>query len=111
MTARKTPGKTLVTALTRSLQPGTEWDETERSTLATIEIAADRLDALRKVCDKAIADPESSPTSIATLASEVRRLEVSIHGLIKSLDPGMVQAKSMRHVHAANARWHRGSAV
>jgi hypothetical protein len=72
-------------------------------------VATDRLAALRKVCDKAIADPESSATQIASLASEVRRLELSIHTLTKSLDPRYETAKSLRHVAAANQRWHPNS--
>jgi hypothetical protein len=87
-----------------------EWDERELTTLDTIEVAVDRLDALRKRCDAVIADPESSATAIATLASEVRRLEGSVHVLIKSLDPRNETAKSLCHVAAANARWHPGGA-
>jgi hypothetical protein len=90
------------------LGPGVEWDERELATLDLIEVATDRLAALRTVCDKAIADPKASAHQIATLASEVRRLELSIHTLTKSLDPRNETAKSLRHVAAANARWHPG---
>ena len=71
-------------------------------------MATDRLAVLRTVCDKAIADPESPAHQIAALASEVRHLESHIHTLTKSLDPHNETAKSLRHVAAANARWHPG---
>ena len=60
--------------------------------------------------DAALDDPESSAAALAALANAVRCLEVSMHGLIKSLDPTMeVQAKSMKHQYAANKRWHRSA--
>ena len=73
-----------------------------------IEVATDRLVALRRVCDAAIADPSSSATQVASLAAEVRRTELSVHTLVKSLDPRNETAKSLRHVAAANQRWHPG---
>jgi hypothetical protein len=100
----ETPGQTLVAALSRQLPPQMEWDESELATLDLIEVATDRLAALRTVCDKAIADPESSATQIASLASEVRRTELAIHTLAKSLDPHNETAKSLRHVAAARSR-------
>jgi hypothetical protein len=104
-----TPGRRLVVSLDKLLPEGCEWDERERAALDSVESMADRLASLRLRCDKVLADPDVSPTSIATLSSEVRRLEVSLHQLIASLKPDpATEAKSARHVAAANARWSRG---
>ncbi|HTH87331.1 hypothetical protein [Mycobacterium sp.] len=82
----------------------------ERVTLGRIEVLADRLDALGKRADAAIADPDTSASKVSMLANVARQYEVSMHALIKSLDPTMeVQAKSARHRDAAMKRWH-GSA-
>ena len=106
MTTRKTPGQGLIDDLDAALPRGVEWTRIERTTLASIEVMANRLDALRRRVDKAIADPEATPQQIALLANAARQLEVSMHQLIKTLDPEMVQAKSARHQHAAMTRWH-----
>jgi hypothetical protein len=103
-----TPGQAIRASLDRSLLPQMEWDESELATLDLIEVATDRLVALRRVCDAAIADPSSSATQVASLAAEVRRTELSVHTLVKSLDPRNETAKSLRHVAAANQRWHPG---
>jgi hypothetical protein len=82
----------------------------ERVTLGRIEVLADRLDALGKRADAAIADPDTSASKVSMLANVARQYEVSMHALIKSLDPTMeVQAKSARHRDTAMKRWH-GSA-
>lgn len=85
-----------------------EWDERVLATLDLIEVATDRLAVLRTVCDRAIADAESPAHQIASLASDVRRTESHVHTLTKSLDPRNEVAKSLRHVAAANQRWHPG---
>jgi hypothetical protein len=104
---KKTPGQALVAELNAALPPGVEWTKIERTTIASIEVMADRLAALRRRADAAIANPEASAQQIALLANSARQLEVSMHGLIKSLDPDMVvMAKSVKHQHAANVRWH-----
>ena len=41
------------------------------------------------------------------VAAEIRMNEANIQKWTATLDPGMDTAKSMRHVAAANARWHR----
>ena len=47
---------------------------------------------------------------VTELAAEIRQCETTIAKMIGSLDPDMTRAKSARHQHAANARWHRGAA-
>ena len=107
MTTKKTPGQTLVAELDSALPPGVEWTKIERTTLASIEVMADRLAALRKRCDAAIADPDMPGHQVVVLANATRLLEVSMHQLIKSLDPEMVvTAKSVQHRNAAMKRWH-----
>ncbi len=107
MTAQKTPGQALIAQLNAALAPGTEWTSVEKTTLASVEVMANRLAALRKRADAAIADPDATAQQISQLAGVVRQTEVSMHSLIKSLDPNMeVQAKSARHQHAAMVRWH-----
>jgi len=102
MTARKTPGRRLIDELNSALPPCVVWTRIEHTTIATIEVMADRLAVLRRRTDTALADPETPPAQVAVLANATRCLEVSMHGLIKSLDPEMVgQAKSVRHQHAA----------
>lgn len=111
MAPRKTPGRRLIDDLDKALPPGITWTQIERTTLASIEVMANRLHALRRRTNALIADPEASPAAIAAMANAVRCLEVSMHGLIKTLDPEMalVQAKSVRHQAAANVRWHGAS--
>ena len=110
MTTQETPGQEVRAALNRTLGPGMQWDESELLTLASIENAADRLAEFRARFDAAAADPKASPSRLATLFGECRLLEGAIAKWAASLDPNDNQAKSMRHVHAANARWHRGGA-
>ena len=105
----KTPGQTLVETLSKQLGPHMAWTEAEQVTLANIEAAADRLAVFRKRFDARAADPKTSPSALATLSGECRLLETAITRWSTSLDPENVQAKSLRHVHAANSRWHRTS--
>jgi hypothetical protein len=85
------------------------WDEAELVTLGMIEAAADRLAVLRSKFDAAAANPDTSASALASLAAECRLLEGTIARWAASLDPHNDTAKSMRHVAAANARWHRAS--
>ena len=55
----------------------------------------------------AVADLD--PARLATLSGECRLLEGAITKWTATLDPQNETAKSMRHVHAANARWSRNS--
>lgn len=110
MSTQKAPGQALVAELDAALPPGVEWTKVERTTLASVEVMADRLAALRQRADAALADPGTPAAQVAVLANATRQLEVSMHTLIKSLDPDMlVTAKSARHQHAANVRWHGAS--
>ena len=86
-----------------------QWTEAEQATLAMIERAEDRRARSRRGSTCSAADPEASPSRLATLSGECRLLEGAIAKWILSLDPADSQAKSLRHVHAANARWHRNS--
>ena len=104
---RETAGKRLLRELDGALPVGIEWTPLERTMLASIEVMANGLAALRKLADAAIRDPQASAIRITMLANGVRQLEVSMHGLIKTLDPEMVaRPKSERHVLAAMSRWH-----
>ena len=110
MSTRETPGQAVVGALSRQLPPNMEWTEAELVTLEAIEKAADRLTVFRARFDAAAANPEASPTRLATLSGESRLLEGAIQKWVASLDPRNETAKSLRHVHAANQRWHPGGA-
>lgn len=79
-------------------------------TLGLIEAAADRIDALKALFEAETSRPSPSAHKAAMLAAELRQTEAGIAKLIASLDPNMEQAKSARHVAAANARWARRSA-
>jgi len=48
-----------------------------------------------------------STRRVTEVAAEIRMNEANIQKWTATLDPGMDTAKSMRHVAAANARWHR----
>ena len=108
MSSTKTAGQALRAELDKSLPPGVVWTKLELVTLSRIEVLADRLDALGRRADAAIADPDASASKVSMLANVARQYEVSMHAMIKTLDPTMETAKSMKHVHAANARWNRG---
>ena len=106
-----TSGKALVEALSKDLGPHMVWTSAEQVTLGLIESAADRRLIFDARFDAAAADPATLPYVLATLSKELRLLDGAIHRWIASLDPNDNQAKSLRHVHAANQRWHpnRGS--
>jgi hypothetical protein len=103
----ETPGQALRADLDRTLGAGMAWDETELVTLSSIEAAADRLAVFRARFEESAADPQSSPARLATLSGECRLLEGAIAKWTASLDPNNDTAKSLRHVAAANSRWHR----
>ena len=103
------PGKTLVERLSKQLATGMVWDESELVTLGMIEAAADRLAVMRDKFDAAVINPDVSPSGLASLSGECRLVEGTIVRWVESLDPHNDTAKSMRHVHAANSRWHRNS--
>lgn len=105
------PGKELVEELTAELGPHMVWTQIEKVTLSFIEHAADRRIPLAARLDKLMADPDTPPSHLAALSSELRLTDNTIHKWIATLDPNDNQAKSARHVHAANQRWHpnRGS--
>ena len=110
MSTKETPGQLLVAALSADLPPGFEWDAAEQATLDLICNAADRLAHFRMRFGKAAAELEPSPARLVALSGECRLLEGAIARWCGSLDPHDATAKSMRHVHAANARWHPGGA-
>ena len=109
MNKSKTPGQQVREALDRTLGAGMAWDEAELLTLAAIERAADRLAVFAARFDAAAAIPDASPSLLATLSGEMRLLDGAIQKWSATLDPQNNQAKSLRHVHAANSRWHRTS--
>jgi hypothetical protein len=105
-----TAGRRLVQVLDAGLAPNVEWDAGERVVLGLIEQSADRIEVLKSLLDAEMGKPEVAAHRVCELAAEIRQAEAAIAKMAKSLDPEMVQAKSARHVHAANARWHRGGA-
>jgi hypothetical protein len=107
MSAKRTPGQVLVEALTRELPQQLEFDESELATLDLISHAADRLDAVRRRFDARVVDPACSDSQLASLQTAIHQLEGDIFRGTKSLNLGAVQAKSLRHQHAANVRWSR----
>lgn len=84
----------------------------DRVVLRLIEESRDRVAVLSGLLDAEVAHPEPNAHRCCELAAEIRQLQAQIAKMIATgLDPRMeVQAKSMRHVHAANARWHPGGA-
>ena len=89
--------------LDEGLAPNVEWDAAERVVLTLIEQSADRIAVLKTLLDAEMAKPEVAAHRVCELAAEIRQAEAAIAKMAKSLDPEMVQAKSMRHVRAANA--------
>lgn len=110
MTARLSAGRRLRRTLDQTLAEGVEWDEREQITLGLLETAADRADSLTRVFNAEMAKPSPSPHRVSVLAAELRQTAAMVAKLTASLDPQMEQAKSARHVHAANQRWRRGPA-
>ena len=111
MTATKTPGQALREDLDAALPKGIVWDQLDLVTLATLEVMADRLAALRKRTDAALADPSTPAAQVAVLANTTRCLEVSMQQLIRTLDPSdsaATSTKSRQHQAAAMKRWHPG---
>ncbi len=107
-TVRNSAGKRLRRTLNATLQPETEWTESESITLDILEAAADRVAALHVLLDVEMVKEPVSTRRVTELAAEVRQHEAAIAKMVASLDPNMEQAKSQRHVAAAaNARWSR----
>jgi hypothetical protein len=107
VTTKRTPGQTLVDALERQLPDNMEWTASENATLDLVEHAADRLAVLRRRFDALARDAESR---LASLQTAIHQLEGDIFRWTKSLNRGVSQAKSVRHQHAANVRWHGATA-
>lgn len=107
-----TAGQRLVSMLDEGLPSGVVWTAEERCVLTLIEQAADRIAVLKTLLDVERARPEVVSHRVAELAAEIRQTEVVIAKMIATgLDPRMENtAKSMRHQHAANVRWHPGGA-
>jgi hypothetical protein len=83
------------------------WTAIEQVTLSFIEHAADRRILLARRLDKLLADPDTPPSHLAALSSEVRLTDNMIHKWTATLNPrGEVAAKSVRHQDAVNRRWH-----
>ncbi len=103
-------GRRLVQTLNEGLARNVEWDASERVVLTLIEDSADRAETLRTLLAAEMGKPEVAAHRVCELAGEIRQIQAQIAKMVASLDPEMVQAKSVRHVHAANARWHPGGA-
>jgi hypothetical protein len=76
-----------------------------------IERAEDRRAVFEARFNESAADPKSSPARLATLSGECRLLDGAIAKWTATLDPRNESAKSLKHVHAANQRWHRNSGL
>jgi hypothetical protein len=109
METQETAGQALVAALSKQLGPHMAWDENELATLKMIERTENRRAVFEARFEESAADPQASPSRLATLSGECRLLDGAIAKWVGMLDPHNDQAKSMRHVHAANARWSRNS--
>ena len=105
----KSPGQALRASLDETLPEGMVWTAQELSTLASIEDAADRLAALRARFRVLVADPTATESRLASLQAALHQLEGDLFRWINKLDPTEETAKSARHQHAANSRWHRAS--
>ncbi len=105
-----TAGQRLVQTLDEALAPNVEWDASERVVLTLIEDSADCVAVLETLLDAEAGRPELAAHRVCELAAEIRQLQAAIAKMVGTLDPVMEQAKSMRQVHAANARWHPGGA-
>ncbi|MGY4650585.1 hypothetical protein [Mycobacterium sp. URHB0021] len=112
MTAKESPGKRLVKALTSALPDSMEWTQVEGITLDAVEHAGNRLDALRKRFDVAARNPEVTENRLAVLSAEIRLLEDAINRWVRTLNPDGSQTKSVSapHQRAALSRWHGASA-
>ena len=104
-----TAGQRLVQILDEGLAPNVEWDAAERVVLTLVEQSADRTAVLQTLLDAEMAKPEVAGLRVCELAAEIRQAEAAIAKIAKSLNPEMVQAKSLRHMRAANVRWHGGA--
>jgi len=109
MRVSKTPGWRLVATLNATLAEGVECTEREQVVLGLIAETADRVAVLKRLFAAEVGNEQPSTRRVTELSAEVRQCETMIAKLVASLDPDMTKAKSARHVHAANARWHRGA--
>jgi hypothetical protein len=83
----------------------------ERVVLSLIAESADRAAVLAALLDAEVARPEPNAHRVCELAAEIRQLQAAAKIIATGLDPRMENtAKSARHQHAANARWHPGGA-
>jgi hypothetical protein len=107
-----TAGQRLVAMLDEGLPSGVVWDASERVVLSLIEESADRAAVLAALVDAEVARPECNAHRCCELAAEIRQLQAAIAKMVATgLDPRMENtAKSVRHQHAANTRWHPGGA-
>ena len=112
MTAKPSPGKQLVDALTASLPSNMQWTTEETIILDAVENASDRLDVLRTRFATAARNPEVTENRLAVLSAEIRLLEEAINRWAKSLNADGSQAKSVsaQHQRAALIRWHGANA-
>ena len=112
MTAKPSPGKQLVDALTASLPSNMQWTTEETIILDAVENASDRLDVLRTRFATAARNPEVTENRLAVLSAEIRLSEEAINRWAKSLNADGSQAKSVsaQHQRAALIRWHGANA-
>ena len=65
-----------------------------------------RVAVLKELFDAETRRPQVSTRRVTEVAAEIRMNEANINRWVTALNPEVVQAKSLRHQHAANARWH-----
>ena len=111
MSAPKSPGKRLISALNGSLKEPVEWTEQEQATLGLIESAADRVAVLKELFDAEVAKVPVSTRRVTELSAEIRQHEANLQKWIATLDPYMARSsqKSSQHQQAAYSRWHGGA--
>jgi hypothetical protein len=90
----------------------TTWSGPHRknATLDLIEHAANRLALLRRRFHALARDTESSESRLTSRQTAIHQLEGDIFRWMRSLNLGVPQAKSVRHQHAAQVRWHGATA-
>lgn len=102
----KNAGEQLVKLLGEGLPRGMEWTASEQAVLGLISDTADTVETLKGLLAAEVKSADRSTHRCAELAGEIRMAQAQIAKLVGSLDPEMVvQAKSVRHVNAARARW------
>lgn len=111
----KTAGEKLMAEFEAALaQAGREaggiltWSEHERQRLAAAVELADRAERIGKMLAAEFESEQPRPSAVAKLSAEQRLLHRAVSDHLSHVKIGIGQAKSERHVRAANVRWSNG---